>query len=305
MPSTLNRRDFIVAASAGLAASVATFAQPAKAKRFELIGFIKPFQKLSYTEIAAIAADIGWDGIEIPLRKGGTIEPPDVEDELPKLLEALKKNKLDLPVIATDVEDAADPLTQRVLRTAGKLNIRRYRMKHLYYDLNKPIAPQLENFRAKLRALAQLNGELKLQGTIQNHSGKNYLGAPVWDLWELLRDLDNKQLAAYFDIGHATLEGGLSWPLHAKLIEPFRAVISVKDFQWTKTEPAPRNKNPWKDEWCPLGEGMVQGADFFASVKKSSFSGPISQHFEYPLGSGKEMVQAMKKDLGVLKQWLA
>jgi sugar phosphate isomerase/epimerase len=279
-------------------------AQPAETRRFTIIGFIKPFQKLGYTEIADIAAEIGWHGIECPVRKGGTIEPPAVEDELPKLIEALRKNRLELPVIATDVEDASDPLTQRVLRAAARLRIRQYRMKHLYYDLNKPIAPQLENFRARLRDVAQFNGELNLQGTIQNHSGKNYVGAPVWDMWELIRHLDPKHLAAYFDIGHATLEGGLSWPLHAKLIEPLLAVVSVKDFKWTTVPLTDKKKSTWKDEWCSLGEGMVQPA-FFNFLKKTSFQGPISQHFEYPLGTGKEMIAAMKKDLAVLKEWLA
>lgn len=305
----LNRRGFIVSSSTLVAATFTNFSQPAPGRRFDLIGFIKPFQKLPYAEIADISAEIGWHGIECPVRKGGTIEPAAVEEELPKLVELLRKNKLELPIIATDAEDASDPVTQRVLRTASKLGIHRYRMKHLYYDLDKPIPPQLENFRAKLRDLARLNAELKIQGTIQNHSGKNYLGAPVWDMWELIRQLDPKELAAYFDIGHATLEGGLSWPLHAKVVEPHLAVVSVKDFIWTKMyrpeeRPTAKEKEPWKDEWCPLGQGMIQPA-FFTWLKKTSFSGPISTHFEYPLGSGKEMIAAMKKDLAVLKEWLA
>lgn len=302
---TLSRRHFLFTTSAA-AATLATFGQaaPATQRRFDLIGFIKPFQKLSYTEIADISAEIGWHGIECPVRKGGTIEPPAVEDELPKLLDALKRNNLALPVIATDIENATDPLTQRVLRTAAKLNIRQYRMKHLYYDLDKPLAPQLENFRATLRSLAQLNGELNLQGTIQNHSGRNYVGGPVWDIWELLRHLDPKQLAAYFDVGHATIEGGYSWPLHARIVEPLLAVVSVKDFKWAKGQPNSRRKNPWEAEWCPLGEGMIQ-PEFFANLKKSSFAGPVSTHFEYDHGSGQQMIRGMKQDLAVLKQWLA
>jgi sugar phosphate isomerase/epimerase len=302
---SLSRREFIVAVSTTTAGTIATFGQPSMKTRFDMIGFIKPFQKLSYAEISDIAADIGWHGIECPVRKGGTIEPPAVEDELPKLVAALKENKLELPVIATDVENMSDPLTERVLRTASKLGIRRYRMKHLYYDLSKPIAPQLDSFRPKLRDLAQLNAALGIQGTIQNHSGKNYVGAPVWDMWDLIRNLDPKHLAAYFDIGHATLEGGLSWPLHAKVVEPHLAVVSVKDFLWTRMyRPEAKEREPWKDEWRPLGEGMVQPA-FFAWLKKTAFSGPISQHFEYPVGSGKQMIAAMKKDLAVLKEWLA
>ncbi len=302
----LSRRKFLVAASTAIAAAAVTsHAQPAPARRFDVIGFIKPFQKLSYAEIAETAAEIGWNGIECPVRKGGTIEPPAVEDELPKLLEALKKNNIGLPVIATDVEDANDPLTARVLRTASKLGIRQYRMKHLYYDLNKPIAPQLEALRPRLRDLAQMNAELKVQGTIQNHSGRNYVGAPVWDIWELVRGVNSESLAVYFDIGHATLEGGLSWPLQAKLVEPLLAVVSVKDFFWKKTSaPDPKSPTVWKDEWCPLGEGLVKPA-FFTWLKKTQFSGPISTHFEYPVGAGKSMIAAMQKDLAVLREWCA
>jgi sugar phosphate isomerase/epimerase len=299
---TLHRREFILSTVAAVAASVTSHAQPAR--RIPLIGFIKPFQKLSYTEIADISAEIGWDGIECPLRKGGTIEPPAVEDELPKLVEALRKNQLAIQVIATDVDDARDPLAEKVLRTARNLGIQKYRTKHLYYDLNKPIAPQFDSFRSKLRDLAQANADLQIQGAFQNHSGQNYVGAPVWDIWHLLRDLDSKHLGIYFDIGHATLEGGLSWPLHARVVEPHLAVVSVKDFKWTKPEPRSANGKPSShDEWCPLGEGMVQSG-FFEYLQKTKFSGPVCTHYEYQLGSGEEMIAAMKKDLAVLKGWL-
>jgi sugar phosphate isomerase/epimerase len=242
------------------------------------------------------------------VRKGGTIEPPQAEAELPKLVEALKKNGLELSVVASDVDDAKDPLTRSVLRAASELGIKHYRLKHYYYDLSKPIAPQLEAIKAQVRDLAALNSELNIQGSIQNHSGKTYVGAPVWDIWELLKGHDNKAIAAYFDIGHATLEGGNCWPLHAKLIEPMLGVVSVKDFFWKRRDQneaggqKSRAKNAWRSEWCPLGEGMVQ-PEFFTFLKSTAFSGPISQHFEYELGTGREMIQAMKKELGVLKQW--
>src|SRR5687767_5852013 len=307
----LNRREFIsTAVTAAAAYGLRTNSRTAEANRLELIGFIKPFQKLPYVQIADIAAEIGWSGIECPVRKGGTIEPAKAQGELPKLVEALQKNGLALTVVASDVEDAKDPLTRTVLRTASELGIRHYRLKHYYYDLNKAIAPQLENFKTKVRELAALNSELKIQGSIQNHSGKNYVGAPVWDIWELVKDQDRNAMAAYFDIGHATLEGGHSWPLHAKLVEPMLSVVSVKDFIWKRVEPKQndpqrtRAKNDWRSEWCPLGDGMVR-PEFFTSLRNSGFNGPISQHFEYDVGTGREMIQAMKKELSVLKQWLS
>jgi sugar phosphate isomerase/epimerase len=254
-------------------------------------------QHLPYDQIADTAREAGWSGIECPVRKDGAIQPERVEEELPKMVEALRQRELELSVIATDVDDAGDPLAQRVLKTASKLGIRRYRLKHYYYDLSKAIPPQVENFRAKVRDLAQLNRELNLQGSIQNHSGKNYVGAGAWDIWELVREVDPKWMGVFFDIGHATLEGGYSWPIQAKLLEPHFSVISVKDFAWAKGDKGTRA------EWCALGEGAVR-REFFDFLKKSKFNGPITQQFEYRMGEGKEMITAMRKDLATLKSWL-
>ncbi|HTD68220.1 MAG TPA: sugar phosphate isomerase/epimerase family protein [Candidatus Limnocylindria bacterium] len=293
-----SRREFIGCSALALAtATTLSGAEPPTPARFKIIGFIKPFQKLPFDEIANIAREVGWDGIECPVRKGGAIEPERVEEELPKLTEALRSRKLEMSVICTDVENATDPLAQKVLKTASKLGIQRYRLKHYYYDLAKLIPPQLEIFRARLRGLAQLNKELSLQGSVQNHSGKNYVGAPVWDLWELIRELDPRFMGVFFDIGHATIEGGYSWPVQAKLMETFFSVVSVKDFKWAKGDKG------WRAEWCPLGEGMIS-RQFFDTLKKSSFNGPITQQFEYPLGTGRELVAALKKDLAVLRNWI-
>jgi sugar phosphate isomerase/epimerase len=292
----LSRRQFIAGSSIA-AATVALGAAPAASAKSKIIGFIKPFQTLPFAEVADAAREVGWSGIECPLRKDGAIQPERVEEDLPKLIAALRGRELDLSVISTDVEDATAPLTQKVLRTASQLGIRRYRLKHYYYELDKPLLPQLENFRAKLRDLAQLNRELNLQGSVQNHSGRNYVGAPVWDIWELIRTLDPRHMGIFFDIGHATIEGGYSWPTQAKLVEPFLATVSVKDFTWVK---GPRG---WRAEWCPLGEGMVS-RQFFETLVKFGFNGPITQQFEYPMGEGKQMIAAMKKDLAVLRKWL-
>src|SRR5436190_9191242 len=222
-----SRRQFI--ASTLLASAAAAVGVAEEKKRFDFICFVKPFGTLPYDRIAEIVAEVGWTGVEVAVREKETsVNPEKVEEELPKLQETLAKKQLEISVLATDVEDASTPLTQRLLRTASKLGIRRYRIKHLLYDLKKPIAPQLANLRAKLRDLARLNQELNLTGTIQNHSGANNLGAPVWDIWELIHDLDPRFMGIQFDIGHATLEGGTSWPLQARLMEPFFATIPAK-----------------------------------------------------------------------------
>jgi sugar phosphate isomerase/epimerase len=295
-----SRRDFLRVTGAALMACGSLVREAEAASKIEIIGFIKPIQDLPFPDISRVAREIGWSGIECPVRRGGTINPEKAEEKLPLLLQELKRQKLGLPIIATDVEDANDPLTRKVLKTASALGIRKYRIKHLTYDLNKSIPQQIKTFKAKLVDLVELNKELNIQATIQNHSGQNYLGAPVWDLWELIHDLDPKFIAAYFDIGHATVEGGLSWPLETKLMEPLLSVISVKDFTWKKSAKGDEGYTP---EWCPLGQGMISPG-FFRTIK-DKFNGLIVQHFEYEPRKAEQWPEAMKKDREVLEQWLS
>ena len=185
-----------------------------------------------------------------------------------------------------------------MLRTASKLGIKRYRLGFWKYAATKPIPDQIKEIHAQLRDLVALNKELGLKAGFQNHSGPDQVGAPIWDIYEMIKDLDPHHMGICFDIGHATVEGGASWPIEARLMEPFYTAVFVKDFIWAKTDKG------WKDQWCPLGEGMVNRS-YFQWLKKTSYNGPICQHHEYKIGTGKPMIAAMQKDLKVLKEWLA
>src|SRR5262249_32561363 len=126
----------------------------------------------------------------------------------------------------------------------------------------------------------------------------NYVGAPIWDVWTLIKDLPPEQIGVCFDIAHATIEGGLSWPTEVRLMEPFFVAIFLKDFRWEKTA------KRWQPEWCHFGEGAVEKTSF-TTLKKSSFPGPLCQHHEYAHGAGVEMIANFKRDLAMLREWLS
>ena len=298
----LTRREFVTATAAAAAVSAAVspglFAQGEEEKRFKIIGFTKPFQNLNFEATTNTVAEIGWDGIECPVRPKGQIEPERAPDELPRLVEALKKRGKELTILTTAITSVSQPHTEQLLRTAAKLGIRRYRLGFLKYDLARSIADQVTEIGAQLRDLAAFNTELGLQAGFQNHSGRDQVGAPVWDLWTMIRDLDPRHMGVCFDIGHATIEGGLSHPIEARLVQRHFTAVFVKDFLWERTD------NGWRERWVPLGDGMVEKS-FFKWLKTTTFAGPISQHHEYDHGDGRPMVARMQKDLKVLREWLA
>lgn len=133
MKTVATRRHFIQSLSAAaMAASVSSFAQ-APAKSYKIIGFTKPFQDLDHEQTADTVAQIGWDGIEIPVRPKGQIEPERAADELPKLIEALKKRGKEITVITTSITTADQPDAAPLLRAAVKLGIKRYRLGFFKY----------------------------------------------------------------------------------------------------------------------------------------------------------------------------
>lgn len=300
-PSRFSRRDFLqtgalAAAALGIPAQAAPAAAPSK---YKIIGFSKPFAEMTPDQTADLVAEVGWDGIECPVRqKAGQIAPERVEEDLPKMVEALKKRGKEVTIVATEIT-RLDPLAEKILRTTAGLGIKKYRFGFAKYKKDKPIPETLGEVGAALKELAAFNGELGIQGGWQNHSGADYVGAPIWDIWSVIRDLPPAQIGMCFDIGHATLEGGLSWPIQARLMEPYFVAVFVKDFRWEKTDKG------WQPRWCNVGDGAVKKS-FFTDLKKSPFAGPICQHHEYAgLGTGAEMIANFKKDLAALRDWLA
>lgn len=301
-----SRRRFLAAVAAVGAAGNARAAAPAAASGDErpghnpIIGFTKPFSNLSFAETAELVAEVGWDGVECAVRPGKSthIAPERAEDDLPRLVEELRKRDRELSLVTTGVV-RADPASERVLRAVAAVGCRRVRLGFLRYPPDADPGAWLAECRGPFREIAALCRELGLQAGYQNHSGRDSFGAPVWDLWEVIRDADPAQLGTCFDIGHATVEGGMSWPLHARLMTDRLVAVFVKDFAWERTATGQEAR------WCPLGEGVVDRG-FFRWLRGTGFAGPISQHHEYPgLGEGPEMVAHFKQDLAVLRKWLA
>ena len=298
----LSRRDFVARVSAaGAIAAISPAVLPLSAatseQRFKIIAFTKPFRTLNAAQTAELVTDVGWDGVELPVRaKDGQITPEKVADELPGFITALRERGREVTIVTTDIT-AVTPAAEKVLRAASRLGIKRYRLGSINYAKDKPIPAQLNEIGSRLRELAALNKELGLQAGFQNHSGDSRVGAPIWDVWTMIKDLDPKAMGICFDIGHATIEGGLAWPIHFRMASPHLTAVFVKDFFWKK------NAKDWKMEWCPLGEGMVN-RDFFNRLKATNYTGPICQHHEYELGTAAEMRAHFKKDLATLREWL-
>lgn len=291
----IQRQTFLKVASLGTLASTLPLMANENASQKVCI-FTKPFQHLSYEQLAEVMVELGSPGLELPLRPKGHIEPEKAADELPKMVEVLKKHNLSITIAATGINSVDSPHAESTLKVAKSMGIQHYRMGYHKYDLKKNIPAQLANIKAMMKDLTDMNKDIGIQGLYQNHSGDRYFGAPLWDLYEVLKDLNPKFMASAIDLGHTTVEGGKSWPIQLQLLKPHIQSIYVKDPIW-------ENK---KTVWKPLGEGQVS-PKMIKTLKDFRVPGPVSLHVEYMShkdhGNFEKFKAAFKRDLKTLKSW--
>lgn len=212
--------------------------------------FSKHLQFLDYNEMSAAAIEMGFNGLDLTVRKNGHVLPENVIDDLPKAVTAMKKYGLTPKMMTTNVWNFQDIVNQNVLKTASSLGFTHYRTNWLKYPESKPITESQALFGKQAKALEVFNKKLGIIGGYQNHTGKN-VGAPIWDLIPILEATEGKFIGSQYDIRHAVIEGGESWELGLKRIRPYINSIVIKDVKWGVIN------GKWKPVSVPMGEGMV------------------------------------------------
>lgn len=283
----MQRRNFIKTtglSAAGLSLTgvgIASTLTTEKALKRPVCVFTKCLQFLSIEDLGAVLGKIGFDGADISVRTGGHIEPKNAKTEIPNAIKILNKYGVETPMMVTGITDPSEPFAQETLQAAANSGIKYYRTGYYKYDLSKSIQQNLKGHKKTVDKLAALNEKLGIQGAYQNHSGMN-VGAPVWDLYEILKDVDPRYMGVQYDIRHAVTEAGYSWKLGMKRIAPWIRTIDIKDFVWVKLP-----NGEWKHSNVPLGEGMVNFDEFLKEYASLKIEAPISIHYEYDLGGAE------------------
>ena len=260
--------------------------------------FTKCLQFLDYDQMAEVVAKNGFDGADLTVRPGGQVLPENVEQDLPKVMKALQMAGIGTKMITTAINKVDDPFARPTFKTMAELGIRYYRMGYIKYDDKMSIPENLDHHKFTFEKLEKLNREFGVTGNYQNHSGVN-VGATVWDLYHLLKDLDPEFIGVQYDIRHATVEGGFSWPLGMKLLAPWIQTTDIKDSFWDKDE-----KGQWRAKLVPLGEGMVDFEKYFELYKSMNIEAPVSIHYEYDLGGAEHGDRNPTMSLEEINKWL-
>lgn len=268
----------------------------------ELCVFSKHFQALDYQNLGRTLKNLGFEGVDLTVRKGGHVEPEQVKEKLLQAKEILSKEGIKITMITTEIIDINQPFAKDVLETAAAIGIGYFKLGYYIHNEFGNLKKSLEESRNKLSDINNFCKGKKIKGGYHNHSG-DCLGASVPHVLKMLEKCDPKVMGVYYDIGHAHIEGGYSgWKMNLDEISDRLFMVAVKDLNFIKKENTDVNKWSYQIGVVPIGEGLVHWAEFFTYLKKISFSGPMSIHSEYNFPV-EQVIEQTRKDLEFLKKF--
>src|SRR5215469_2027601 len=244
--------------------------------------------KLHYAQIGDVAAQIGFEGIDLTVMIGGHVDPRITNVDLVRAFESIRGSNLEVPMITTAINTPADGTIYPVLYLTGHSQIPLFRLGLWKYGQPQDIKQRLQQVRLDLAQILVIAQRCGITALFPNHAG-GYVGEAVWDTQIVIGDMDPRWVGYLFDTAEATAEGGLGgWEAALKLAMPRLRAVSLQDFYWEKSGAE------WKIQKCPLGQGMVDWDKFFGILAAARFTGPISIANEY---APQNVIGALGKDL--------
>ncbi|WP_162344005.1 sugar phosphate isomerase/epimerase family protein [Cyclobacterium salsum] len=267
--------------------------------------FTKVLQWLPLSELPDTVKTLGFEGIDLPVRKNGFFDKDELSKKLPAIVAESERLGLNRPVLTTDMNVRQMNQMDEFLRILAGEGIKDYRMGYLSFT-SKDIVGELKRLNGEMRRLAELHAKHGVTGHYQNHAGKR-IGGSVWEIYHLLEGIDPDHIGVQFDLRHSQVEGYQSYENVFHLISDQIRSFDLKDFVWGN----PSNK---KDQPVnvPLGKGNV---NFQLLMEHEGFTGSLPKilHVEYDLGGAehgdssptmdkKEILAAIEKDVMTYRQ---
>jgi len=243
--------------------------------------FIKHLQTLPLADAGRAIRGLGFEGVDLTVRPGGSVPPEHVRQALPEAIRTLHDWGLSVPMVTTAITSATEPHARDILESAAAAGIREAKLGYVPVKTFGTFQSTLEQFNRDLDGLEKLAKATGVRVNLHLHSGM-YLTSLAAAVWFLIKDRDPAAVGAYVDPGHMFVEGGRDgWRLGLDLLHSRIALVALKDLFWEQVPDEKLGKARWVTRIAPFDRGAVPWPDVFDVLKKANFDGWISVHSEY------------------------
>jgi len=159
--------------------------------------FTKPWKTQEKEELALLVKNLGFGGIEFPLRDGYQVEPDNAEKGMPVLADIFAKYGLKIGSVASDTRES-------VFAGCAAAGIPLIRMMPVH-DLKMNYLESEARMKREIEAFLPLCEKYNVKVGIQHHYGPGINNS--MELLHLLEPFDPKYVGAIWDTAHSGLAG--------------------------------------------------------------------------------------------------
>ena len=225
---------------------------------------------LPLPQLARLIRELGFDGIELPVRPGYQVEPGHVGRDLGPAVKVLADAGLKIFSIA----GPTDEVTLAACARAGIPIVRdceNIAPGEKYWDAEMRI-------RMKYDALLPLLEKHGITLGIQNHYG-DFIGHAL-GLLRLTAKYDPRRIALVWDPAHSVLNGE-SPERAAELLWDRVCMVNLKNGFFQRTSDSQAEYTQWRVNWTSARHGLTSWQHVAAELKKRKYQGVICLTAEY------------------------
>ncbi len=229
--------------------------------------FTKPW-KMPLPELGAYIHQLGFDGIELPVRPGYQVDPEHV-GELAHAARVLADYGVSIASIAAPTDEptlaACAEAGVKIIRICEGLGPDGY------------MATEAQRQR-EYDALVPLLDKYGVTLGIQNHCGNFCTGA--MNLLHLIERFDPRHIGAVLDAGHIGLQG--EEPEAAiDIVWSHLCMVNLKSAYWRLTTGPEATEARWEHYWTTGRHGLATWSRYAAELKRRGYQGWICLTAEY------------------------
>jgi sugar phosphate isomerase/epimerase len=225
--------------------------------------------KMPLPELAKHVSNLGFDGVELPVRPGYQVTPENVQEDLPKAAEIMADHGLKIFSVAA-------PTDKVTIAACAKSGIPLIRI-CIGIESNAYLAGEAR-YQNECDALVPLLDKYHVTIGVQNHCGKCVANA--MQLLSFLKGYNSKHIAAVWDVAHNALNG--EEPEHAiDILWSHLRMVNLKNAFWRQRNGPEAEYAQWHEYWTTGRNGLASWPRVAAELKRREWSGVLCLSAEY------------------------
>lgn len=238
-------------------------------KKIAFSVFTKPWREMPLPELAMMVQQLGFSGIELPVRPGFQITPERIETDLEPAVRLFAEFGL-------SIFSVAGSLDERTIAGCGSAGVKVLRImvpigQEGYY-------PTVESYRRTFDALLPACERYGVTIGVQNHCGRFLQNA--MGLKHLVGAYDRKFVAGVLDFAHCALNGEEP-ELALDIIWDNLVMVNLKNAFWRRRNGPEAEFALWEPFWTSGRQGLANWPKIVGELKHRGYHGVVCLTAEY------------------------